>query len=99
MRENAYFVNVSRGALVDTGALLATLEKGGLAGVGLDVTDPEPLPDDHPLRRFDRVVITPHIAGLSDWNRERSFDLIRHNVSLFVAGRPLCNVVNKKLGY
>ena len=99
MKRSAYFINVSRGATVDTEALVAALRAGALQGAGLDVTDPEPLPDDHPLRHMDNVVITPHIAGLSDHNRRRSFALIKENVQRFAAGRPLFNVVNKELGY
>ena len=99
MKPNAFFINVSRGQLVDSDALVEALGRGHLAGVGLDVTDPEPLPDDHPLRRIDRVIITPHIAGLSEFNRQRSFKLIKENIGRFIAGLPLYNVVNKRLGY
>ena len=99
MKPNAFFINVSRGQLVDSDALVEALGRGHLAGVGLDVTDPEPLPDDHPLRLIDRVVVTPHIAGLSEFNRQRSFKLIKENIGRFIAGLPLYNVVNKRLGY
>ena len=99
MKPSAYFINVSRGTLVDTDALVDALAEGRLAGVGLDVTDPEPLPDDHPLREFDNVIISPHIAGLSDHNRQRSFELVRTNIDRFVKGQPLLNIVDKNLGY
>ncbi len=65
MPRGSYLINTSRGALVDHLALVEALETGHLAGVILDVTDPEPLPEDHPLRRFPNCVITPHIAGLT----------------------------------
>ncbi len=99
MKKNAYFVNISRGGLVDTQGLTEALESGHLAGVGLDVTDPEPLPENHALRHMDRVIITPHIAGHSDANRERSWTLIEENIGHFIHGRPLLNIVNKELGY
>lgn len=99
MQPTAFFINVCRGALVDTEALTAALAQGRLRAAGLDVTDPEPLPDNHPLRAMPNVIITPHIAGPSDQNRERSFMLIQENIARFVAGQPLLNVVNKQLGY
>ena len=65
MKQGAYFINVSRGKIVKTDALLAALQSGHLAGVGLDVTDPEPLPADHPLWQEENAIITSHIAGKS----------------------------------
>jgi phosphoglycerate dehydrogenase-like enzyme len=99
MKKGAYLINVSRGAVVDTGALVAALRSGKLAGAGLDVTEPEPLPDDHPLWSMPNVVITPHVAGQSDRIGERRLKLFRDNVERFVTGRPLRNVVDKALGY
>ncbi len=99
MKQGAYLVNVSRGAIVDTEALVAALRSGRVAGAGLDVTDPEPLPDGHPLWTMPNVVITPHVAGQSDRVGERRLKLYRDNVERFVDGRPLRNVVDKTLGY
>ncbi len=99
MKQDAYFINISRGKIVDTDALTGAMQLGRLAGAGLDVTDPEPLPEDHPLWAMDNVIITPHIAGLSEHNRRRSFDLIKKNLDRFSRGLPLMNVVNKRLGY
>ena len=99
MKPAAYFINVARGRIVSTEALVEALEGGRLRGVGLDVTDPEPLPDDHPLRRFPHVILTPHIAGLSEHNRRRSVELITMNVRRFVQGLPLLNVVDNERGY
>lgn len=99
MRSTALFVNVSRGALVDTDALVAALQGGHIAAAGLDVTEPEQLPDGHPLRAMPNVIITPHVAGPSDHNRDRSFQLITENVQRFVAGQPLLNRVDTVLGY
>jgi len=99
MKESAYFVNVSRGRLVNTDELFKALQEGGIRAAGLDVTDPEPLPDEHPLRQLPNVIITPHIAGLSDHNRPRSIELTKTNIGRFLKGMPLLNVVDKKLGY
>lgn len=99
MRPTAYFVNVCRGALADTDALVDALRTGCIRAAGLDVTDPEPLPDDHPLRSMPNVIVTPHIAGPSDQNRDRSFALIKENVMRFVQDQPLVNVVDKHRGY
>lgn len=99
MKKGAYLVNVSRGAIVDTPALVAALESGHLAGAGLDVTHPEPLPDDHPLWKMENVVITPHVAGFSDRLGERQRELFRDNLERFVTGRPLRHVVDKHAGY
>lgn len=99
MKEGAYLINVSRGAIVDTEALLAALESGRLAGAGLDVTDPEPLPADHPLWKRNDVIITPHIAGISDRIGERHRELFRDNVERFATGRPLRHVVDRQAGY
>jgi len=99
MQPSAYFVNVCRGVVVDTEILTEALRQGKIKAAGLDVTDPEPLPEDHPLYSMPNVIITPHRAGLSDHNRNRSFELVRQNVKRFVKGESLINVVNKQLGY
>jgi phosphoglycerate dehydrogenase-like enzyme len=99
MKDGAYVINVSRGAIIDTDALVAALRSGKLAGAGLDVTDPEPLPSDHPLWKMDNVIITPHVAGQSDRIGERWTRLFRDNIVRFVTGQPLRNVVDKQLGY
>ena len=99
MKRDAFFINVSRGKLVRTEDLIRVLDAGWFRGVGLDVTDPEPLPDDHPLHRIDRVLVTPHMAGPSDHNRRRSFELVRNIIRRFLNDQPLINVVDKKNGY
>ena len=98
-KKGSYFINVSRGATVDTEALIFGLEDSILAGVGIDVTDPEPLPKDHKLKTYENVIITSHIAGLSDFNRDRSISLVGKNISRFVRGENLINIVNKVSGY
>jgi len=99
MKKEAFFINVSRGNLVKTDDLVKALKSGHLRGVGLDVTDPEPLPEDHPLHKMENVLITPHMAGPSDYNRRRSFELICNNIEKFINDNPLINVVEKTLGY
>jgi len=99
MKKDAFFINVSRGAIVRTDDLVTVLQEGHLSGVGLDVTWPEPLPTDHPLWTAGNVLITPHMAGPSDHNRRRSFELIQTNIRRFAQGESLFNIVNKQLGY
>lgn len=99
MKTDSIFVNVSRGAVVDTAALTEAVAAGKFRGVGLDVTDPEPLPAEHPLWSYPHVLITPHMAGPSDHNRRRSFELVRNNIARHLRGENLFNPVNKQLGY
>ena len=99
MKKNSYFVAVSRGGIYDMNGLVKALDEKRLAGAGVDVTDPEPLPKGHPLWKFENVVITPHIAGRSDRDAARMAGTIQENLQRFVAGRPLINVVDKQKGY
>jgi phosphoglycerate dehydrogenase-like enzyme/glyoxylase-like metal-dependent hydrolase (beta-lactamase superfamily II) len=99
MKPTAFFVNVGRGGTVDTEALVSALVKGEIAGAGLDVTDPEPLPAEHPLWKAPNIIITPHYAAWSDIGRERRWLLYRENLRRFVTGEPLLSVVDPKRGY
>lgn len=99
MKRDGFFVAVSRGGLYQTPALLKALDAKHLAGAGLDVTDPEPLPKGHPLWKFDNVIITPHSAGGSDGVGARRMALYKENLRRFVAGEPLLHVVDKEKGY
>jgi phosphoglycerate dehydrogenase-like enzyme/glyoxylase-like metal-dependent hydrolase (beta-lactamase superfamily II) len=99
MKESAYFINIARGGLVKQEEMIAALKKGHIAGAGLDVTDPEPLPNDHSLWQMRNVVISPHIGGQSDGARDRQWRLFRENVRRFVAGEALLCVVDKQKGY
>jgi cyclase len=99
MKPTAYFINIARGGLVQTDDLLSTLQAKRIAGAGLDVTDPEPLPAGHPLWSLTNVVISPHVGGQSDGTRERQWRLFRENIRRFVAGEPLLCVVDKQKGY
>ena len=91
---DSVLVNVARGAVVDTDALVRTLRRGRLGGAFLDVTDPEPLPDDHPLWGFDDVVVTPHTAGATPEYYERLADIVAENARRLEDGRPLRNRVD-----
>jgi phosphoglycerate dehydrogenase-like enzyme len=99
MKKGAYFIAVSRGKLYNTEALVKALDEKRLAGAGLDVTNPEPLPKGHPLWKFENVIITPHVATVSDGIGARQRELILDNVTRFAKGEPLRNVVDKKKGY
>lgn len=99
MRPGAMLINAGRGVTVDTAALLKALDSGRLAGAGLDVLDPEPLPADHPLWGHPNVIITAHYAGnVSDYFRLTD-GVFLENLKRFLAGEPLNYVVDKHLGY
>jgi phosphoglycerate dehydrogenase-like enzyme len=99
MKKGSYFIAVSRGGLYDINCLVTALQNKQLAGAGVDVTDPEPLPKGHPLWKFSNVVVTPHIAGRSDKDNARMVGTIQENIRRFVDGKPLVNVVDKQKGY
>jgi D-2-hydroxyacid dehydrogenase (NADP+) len=99
MKRGAYFIAVSRGTIYSMDGLVESLTNHHLAGAGLDVTDPEPLPANHPLWKFENVVITPHIAGASDVSLARVVEMLKENIRRFAAGEPLLNVVDKEKGY
>jgi D-2-hydroxyacid dehydrogenase (NADP+) len=99
MKKSSYFIAVSRGGIYDMNGLVRALDEKRLAGAGVDVTDPEPLPKDHALWKFQNVIITPHIAGRSDQDAARMIGTIKENIRRFVEGKPLINVVDKQKGY
>ncbi|MGH7242021.1 MAG: D-2-hydroxyacid dehydrogenase [Phycisphaerales bacterium] len=99
MKKGAIVINVARGRVVDTDALVAALRSGQLGGACLDVTDPEPLPSGHALWKEPRVIITPHVSADADLTDERIRQLLVENVRRFGAGEPLLNVVDMKTGY
>jgi phosphoglycerate dehydrogenase-like enzyme/glyoxylase-like metal-dependent hydrolase (beta-lactamase superfamily II) len=99
MKKSAYFINIARGGLVKQVDLIEALTAKRIAGAGLDVSDPEPLPDDSPLWKAPNVVITPHIGGQSPETVERRWKLFRENVRRFAAGERLLCVVDKEKGY
>lgn len=99
MREQALLVNIARGSLIDTEALVACLQRGGIGGAMLDVTDPEPLPDDHPLWREPRALITPHAANPGPSQMPRLAALFEDNLRRFTAGEPLRGLLDFDAGY
>lgn len=99
MKRGSYFIALSRGKTYDTEALVEALRAHRLAGAGLDVTDPWPLPEDHPLWSFDNVLVTPHMSGQSAQAWERRLALLKRNLARFMRGVSLINVVDKQLGY
>ncbi len=99
MRPGSWLINVARGRHVVTDALVSALDAGEIAGAGLDVTDPEPLPDGHPLWARPRCIITPHTADTEEMVRRPLALRIRDNVSRFAAGEPLTGVVDPVAGY
>jgi phosphoglycerate dehydrogenase-like enzyme len=99
MRPDAWLVNVARGRHVDTGALVSALRKRAIGGAALDVTDPEPLPDGHPLWELDNAIITPHTADTQEMIQRMLSRRIGRNVAAFAAGRPLDGLVDPATGY
>lgn len=103
MKKNAIFVNVGRGFIVNTDELTKALQNGLLKGAVLDVTDPEPLPENHPLRNMENVILTPHISGISwaenMYTRKRILDIFCENIKLDKNNKPKKNVIDFSKGY
>ena len=98
VKPGAFFINVGRGGTVVTDALVDALASGHVAGAGLDVTDPEPLPADHALWQMNNVIITPHISWAGYDARLRNM-LMHENIRRYLAGEALLNVVDPDRGY
>jgi len=99
MKPSAYFLNVSRGALVDEPALISALEQRKIAGAALDVASQEPLPPENPLWKLDNAFITPHMSAVSEHLWERQTDLLMENLERWFAGDELLNRVDLNRGY
>lgn len=99
MKPSAYFINIGRGALVDTEALVVALRGGTIAGAAIDVAEGEPLAADNPLWEAPNLLITPHLSAASErlWHRHAA--LLLENLDRYFAGRALLNVVDKDRGY
>jgi phosphoglycerate dehydrogenase-like enzyme len=99
MKPGVHLLCATRGGIINTEALMRALDRGKVAGAGLDVTDPEPLPLDHSLWRYENVIITPHASGRAEAAFSRLEDLLRDNIRRFLNGSSLRNVVNFDLQY
>jgi phosphoglycerate dehydrogenase-like enzyme len=99
MSRDTWLINVARGALVDTDALVAALQDGAIGGAALDVTHPEPLPVDHPLWSLDNCVITPHVGNTPEMREPLLGPRIRENVRAYCRGEALEGIVDPRAGY
>jgi phosphoglycerate dehydrogenase-like enzyme len=100
MKKSAIFINIGRGQSVDTEALVEALRAGSIAGAGLDVTEPEPLPPGHPLWEMEQVIISPHTGGDTDRYKERIAALFIENLKEYLrSGKPARNIVDYARGY
>lgn len=99
MRPDAWIINVARGGLIDTDALVEVLREGGIGGAALDVTDPEPLPDGHPLWAMKNVMISPHVANTWNMALPELVEMVRRNVANYSEGKELEGLVDPSLGY
>lgn len=99
MKPSAYIYNVGRGSSIEPDALIQALQSGRIAGAGLDVTDPEPLPADSPLWAMQNVVLSRHTSGSSPFNADRITAIFAENLRRYLAGEPLLHRVDRQLGY
>jgi D-2-hydroxyacid dehydrogenase (NADP+) len=99
MEPTAYIYNIGRGEIIDQDALIEALNNGEIAGAGLDVTTPEPLPEDSPLWTTPGVFITPHYSGSTPHYWDRGIELLVENIRRFRTDQPMLNVVDKGEGY
>lgn len=101
LKKGAVVLNAGRGSAVDTDALCRALYDGRIGGAALDVTDPEPLPPEHPLWHAPNTILTPHVSGLLSQpeNFEKAAGICVENLRRFLAGQPLLNQVDRSTGY
>jgi len=99
-KKNAFIVNIARGPIIKTEDLIAAVKKpakeGGLRGAALDVTEPEPLPEDSELWDVENIAVTPHVSGMGDTYADRAFAILDINLTNLEQGKPLINVVRRK---
>ncbi len=99
MKDGAYFYNIGRGSTVDEAALIDALQSGRLAGAGLDVFQQEPLAQDSPLWQMENVILSPHVAGSTQYGARRIGEIFLENLSRYTTGQEMINVVDRNLGY
>ena len=99
IKAGTYLINVGRGSVVDTESLVRALSSGHLGGAGIDVVDPEPLPEDSPLWDFDNVIISPHVGAQSPLRIPTTIELFCNNLQRYRKGEPPLNLVDKVLGF
>ena len=97
MKKTAFLINVARGGHVVTEDLITALREGRIAGAGLDVADPDPLPEDHPLREMPNVVISPHVAALTEGVQRTSYQLLCESIRRAVAGERVQSLANPEV--
>lgn len=98
-KKKTYISNIARGPIIKTDDLIDALDKGLIRGAALDVTDPEPLPDGHPLWKAKNTIITPHISGASTEYTNRVLAILEQNLERLSEGKKLTNLVSRKDGY
>lgn len=99
MKESGYLIDISRGGVVDHGALIEALQEGWIAGAALDVYPIEPLPESSPLWEMPNVILSPHVAGASPRYFERAADLFATNLRRYLSEQPLLNLYDPEKGY
>lgn len=97
MKPSAVLVNIARGDIVDTDAIVTALEEGAIRAAALDVTEPEPLPRDHPLLQLPNAIVTSHIGSATQQTRQKMAELASENLMLGLEGLPLRRQANRDL--
>ena len=98
-KSRTFVSNIGRGPIINTTDLIEALDQGLIRGAALDVSDPEPLPDGHPLFKAKNIIITPHVSGASSSYNTRVLEILEHNLSRLSEGKELTNKVSRKDGY
>jgi phosphoglycerate dehydrogenase-like enzyme len=99
MKKSAFIINIGRGSLINQKDLIEALEENWIAGAGLDVTEPEPLPEASKLWEMDNVILTPHTSGFSPTNDQRRFEIFKDNLKRYLNKEKLLNQVDFELKY
>jgi phosphoglycerate dehydrogenase-like enzyme len=99
LKEGAFVIDISRGGVVDHGAMIEALQSARLAGAALDVYPVEPLPDSSPLWEMPNVILSPHVAGASPRYYEKAADMFATNLRRYLADQPLLNLYDPDRGY